>query len=90
MYYNRFRYYDKDTGQYISPDPYGLLGGFNPYGYVHCPVGWIDPFGLSTSINDSGFYVYALYGPSATKPYYKTLKEEQLNTEIQGDYQLEE
>ncbi|MGO2681683.1 MAG: RHS repeat-associated core domain-containing protein [Proteus vulgaris] len=47
LYYNRFRYYDKDTGQYISPDPIGLLGGFNPYGYVHCPVGWVDPFGLS-------------------------------------------
>ncbi|WP_243733366.1 RHS repeat-associated core domain-containing protein [Proteus sp. G2669] len=45
LYYNRFRYYDKDTGQYISPDPIGLLGGFNPYGYVHCPTGWVDPFG---------------------------------------------
>ena len=32
LYYNRFRYYDKDTGQYISPDPIGLLGGFNPFG----------------------------------------------------------
>ena len=47
LYYNRFRYYDKDTGQYISLGPIGLLGGFNPYGYVHCPVGWIDPFGLA-------------------------------------------
>ncbi|MFF1016199.1 RHS repeat-associated core domain-containing protein, partial [Proteus mirabilis] len=25
----------------------GLLGGLNPYGYVHCPTGWVDPFGLS-------------------------------------------
>ncbi|MBG2876503.1 RHS domain-containing protein [Proteus alimentorum] len=47
LYYNRFRYYDKDTGQYISPDPIGLLGGFNPYGYVHCPTGWVDPFGVA-------------------------------------------
>ncbi|OHT23049.1 hypothetical protein A3Q29_21580 [Providencia stuartii] len=47
LYYNRFRYYDKDSGQYISPDPIGLLGGFNPYGYVHNPVGFIDPFGLA-------------------------------------------
>nr|WP_264484604.1 RHS repeat-associated core domain-containing protein [Proteus sp. NMG38-2] len=47
LYYNRFRYYDKDTGQYISPDPIELLGGFNPYGYVHCPTGWVDPFGLA-------------------------------------------
>ncbi len=47
LYYNRFRYYDKETGQYLSPDPIGLLGGLNPYGYVHCPTGWVDPFGLA-------------------------------------------
>nr|WP_308428678.1 HNH/ENDO VII family nuclease [Providencia thailandensis] len=46
LYYNRFRYYDKDSGLYISPDPIGLLGGVNPYGYVHCPTGFIDPLGL--------------------------------------------
>ncbi|HHJ1160976.1 RHS repeat-associated core domain-containing protein [Proteus mirabilis] len=33
-------------GQYLSPDPIGLLGGLNPYRYVHCPTGYIDPFGL--------------------------------------------
>ncbi|WP_231039848.1 RHS repeat-associated core domain-containing protein [Proteus alimentorum] len=56
LYYNRFRYYDKDTGQYISPDPIGLLGGFNPFGYVHCPTGWVDPFGLSgtSTLNNGG------------------------------------
>ncbi|WP_407078584.1 RHS repeat-associated core domain-containing protein [Xenorhabdus bovienii] len=47
MYYNRFRYYNPDTGQYISPDPIGLLGGVNPYGYVHNPSRFIDPFGLA-------------------------------------------
>ncbi|WP_274723956.1 glycohydrolase toxin TNT-related protein [Xenorhabdus bovienii] len=47
LYYNRFRYYSPETAQYISPDPIGLLGGFNPYGYVHNPTGWVDPFGLS-------------------------------------------
>ncbi|MEY1581398.1 RHS repeat-associated core domain-containing protein, partial [Providencia manganoxydans] len=55
LYYNRFRYYDKDSGQYISPDPIGLLGGFNPYGYVHDPVGWVDPFGLSGFFTGSTF-----------------------------------
>ncbi|WP_419210566.1 RHS repeat domain-containing protein [Providencia manganoxydans] len=49
LYYNRFRYYDKDSGQCISPDPIGLLGGLNPYGYVHDPVGWVDPFGLCST-----------------------------------------
>ena len=23
------------------------MGGLNPYGYVHCPTGWVDPFGLA-------------------------------------------
>ncbi len=45
--YNRFRYYSNETGQYISPDPIGLMGGLNPYGYVHNPLSWVDPFGLS-------------------------------------------
>ncbi|WP_422399004.1 RHS repeat-associated core domain-containing protein [Xenorhabdus griffiniae] len=47
LYYNRFRYYSPETGQYISSDPLGLLGGFNPYGYVHNPTGWVDPLGLA-------------------------------------------
>ncbi|MTD29430.1 hypothetical protein GK011_21140 [Erwinia sp. J316] len=44
----RFRYYDPDTAQYISPDPTGLAGGINPYGYVHNPLGWIEPLGLTS------------------------------------------
>ncbi|WP_323855279.1 RHS repeat-associated core domain-containing protein, partial [Xenorhabdus koppenhoeferi] len=47
LYYNRFRYYSPETAQYLSADPIGLLGGVNPYGYVHNPTGWIDPFGLT-------------------------------------------
>ncbi|PHM66255.1 RHS family protein [Xenorhabdus sp. KJ12.1] len=47
LYYNRYRYYSPKTGQYISPDPIGLYGGENPYGYVHNPTGWVDPLGLA-------------------------------------------
>jgi len=47
LYYNRFRYYDCETGQYISADPLGLAGGLNPYGYVSNPLKWIDPLGLN-------------------------------------------
>jgi RHS repeat-associated protein len=47
LHYNRHRYYDSDTGQYLSPDPIGLEGGVNPYGYVHNPMGWVDPLGLA-------------------------------------------
>lgn len=47
MYYNRFRYYDSNTGTYISQDPIGLLGN-NPnlYAYLHDGNAWVDPFGL--------------------------------------------
>ena len=45
--YNRFRYYDPQTGCYLKSDPIGLAGGETPYAYVHNPMGWIDPFGLA-------------------------------------------
>lgn len=45
--YGRFRYYDPDNGQFLSPDPAGLRGGLNLYRYVRNPVNWVDPFGLT-------------------------------------------
>ena len=48
LYYNRFRYYDPENGQYISQDPIGLAGGpLNIYAYVNDPLTWIDPYGLA-------------------------------------------
>ncbi|AUH33705.1 RHS repeat-associated core domain-containing protein [Paracoccus tegillarcae] len=46
LHYNRFRYYDPEATQYLSPDPIGLAGGARPQGYVADPNGWVDPFGL--------------------------------------------
>ncbi len=34
LHYNYFRYYKPETGGYVSPDPIGLAGGLNVYGYV--------------------------------------------------------
>jgi RHS repeat-associated protein len=47
LYYNRFRYYDPESGQYISQDPISLLGGFNAYGYVTDTLVYTDALGLS-------------------------------------------
>ncbi|PHM76854.1 RHS family protein [Xenorhabdus cabanillasii JM26] len=47
LYYNRFRYYNPQTAQYISPDPIGLAGGINLYAYAPNPLSWIDPLGLA-------------------------------------------
>ena len=47
LYYNRFRYYDPERGNYISKDMIGLLGGTALYNYVHDVNGWLDVFGLA-------------------------------------------
>ncbi|WP_176203180.1 RHS repeat-associated core domain-containing protein, partial [Salmonella enterica] len=46
LYYNRHRYYNPGQGRYITQDPIGLDGGWNPYMYPLNPVQGIDPLGL--------------------------------------------
>ena len=47
LHYNYFRYFEPETGRYISPDPIGLMGGMNVWGYVGGnPMGFVDIDGL--------------------------------------------
>jgi RHS repeat-associated protein len=47
LMYKRNRYYNPQTGQFTQPDPIGLAGGLNTYGFAAGdPVGSWDPFGL--------------------------------------------
>ena len=47
LHYNYYRYYDPNTGRYLTPDPIGLNGGINLFSYVkNDPINLIDPFGL--------------------------------------------
>ncbi|WP_392893259.1 RHS repeat-associated core domain-containing protein [Streptomyces sp. LN699] len=47
LHHTYFRTYDPETARYLSPDPIGLAGGPNPYGYGPNPWAWIDPLGLA-------------------------------------------
>jgi RHS repeat-associated protein len=45
--YMRNRYYDPATGQFTQPDPIGIAGGLNSYGFAAGdPVTYSDPYGL--------------------------------------------
>ena len=43
LHYNRYRFYDPDTGHYLTPDPIGIDSGLNLYAYVTDPVNAFDP-----------------------------------------------
>ena len=51
LYYNLNRYYDADSGQFLSSDPIGMVGGLRPQAYVHNPMEWVDPLGLMPLVN---------------------------------------
>jgi RHS repeat-associated protein len=47
LYYYRARYYDPNTGRFLSEDPISFQGGIDFYAYVlNRPVGYVDPAGL--------------------------------------------
>ena len=47
IYFGR-RYYDPETGRWVTPDPIGFEGGPNLYAYVmNCPLIHFDIYGLS-------------------------------------------
>ncbi|WP_256262431.1 RHS repeat-associated core domain-containing protein [Pseudomonas gingeri] len=51
LHYNTFRFYDPDVGRFTTPDPIGLIGGFNLYQYAPNPLTWSDPLGWAPWAN---------------------------------------
>jgi RHS repeat-associated protein len=58
--YNRFRYYDSNSGIYLSQDPIGITGGIKLYSYALDTNSRLDVFGLFHH-DDPGHNVYGLY-----------------------------
>ncbi len=81
LHFNWNRYYDPDTGRYISADPIGLQGGINLYAYANNnPINRIDPMGLYnwSDLNDA----WSHYCDGSRTSWYATI-----NSIDWGDYQ---
>ncbi|WP_337165881.1 RHS repeat-associated core domain-containing protein [Vibrio fluvialis] len=86
LYYNVNRYYDADSGQYLSPDPIGFAGGLRPQAYVFNPLEWVDPLGLAGEAHEGkGKDVTnrASFGTSTSNNYKKTFFD--ANPDAKGD-----
>lgn len=87
--YNRHRYYDNESGNYISQDPIGLRGGTKLYSYVMDSNGWIARMQLVTTPDHKATFPHegavsqfmkendldGKYGTQATKQRAKELNE---------------
>ncbi|MBI2807784.1 MAG: RHS domain-containing protein [Planctomycetes bacterium] len=51
--YNRHRYFDQCTGQFISQDPLGIEIAKNLYEFAVNSLAWIDPWGLNCKLRDA-------------------------------------
>lgn len=77
LYYNRYRWYNSETGCYISQDPISIAGGLNLYSYVFDVNGWVDIFGLDGSptlpsteiVNENGIIIEHYYPNDHTPPH---------------------
>jgi RHS repeat-associated protein len=68
LHYNRFRYYDPETGRYLSPDPIRLAGGMSAYAYTGNPLTWVDPLGLSCGRVGEFFQSFVVFFRSGIRP----------------------
>jgi RHS repeat-associated protein len=69
LYYMRARYYDADTGRFISEDPAGFVDGPNLYAYVGGnPINAVDPsgrYGITTIVGGVSGFIGGAAGTAA-------------------------
>jgi RHS repeat-associated protein len=74
--YTRYRYFEAETGRWLSPDPIGLMGGKNLHGFDGAPSSASDELGLGCKKPKRNYAVYILvkdgkvvyYGITKQKP----------------------
>jgi RHS repeat-associated protein len=69
LYYNRWRYYDPESGAYVSQDPLGLRAGLRAYAYPHDPTQLADALGLIHE-STTGYNVYVIADKATGEPIY--------------------
>lgn len=76
LYYNRFRYYDPQTGTYLSKDPIGIKGN-NPnlYAYVHNVNILTDVLGLAEMVDPKTLNFSQGYVTGETSAYEQAMKD---------------
>jgi RHS repeat-associated protein len=66
LYHFRARWYDPETGRWLSNDPIGISGGLNLYAFcANNPVNFVDPMGLDVwvlEVRDSLFFHRVVVG----------------------------
>ncbi|MEO7596093.1 MAG: RHS repeat-associated core domain-containing protein, partial [Byssovorax sp.] len=50
-----FRYFDPDTGRWLSPDPLGIFGGKNLFEFGSSPTVTVDPLGMVPDVFRGGY-----------------------------------
>jgi len=69
LHYNINRYYDPQTGRYVTSDPLGLDAGINTYSYTGLnPISRADPLGLGWQCTTSGLVTRCADVPPGTIP----------------------
>jgi len=64
LYFNRARYYDQNSGRFVSEDPSEFVGGQNFYSYVgNDPTNLTDPLGLTDCVVTPTAVVCTNWGP---------------------------
>lgn len=64
LHYTVFRYFDSEVGRWCSPDPLGIFGSVDLFGFNRCPTRVVDPLGLEETLADD-VIVHRIGGGSA-------------------------